>query len=948
MGLGVFLLIAAVGGLGWFRGLDNRLAAAAFAVRGPIQTKARIVIVPVDRAGASHGEATDAAAFWADLLERLFLGRARVVAVDVADMGGHFGDIVPTSSHFQRLQSLLRSHPVVLPFVIAEGDSRESVVNEVLAPYGCGPGTLPTPPWPRFHAEAPPAQLAVRARGIGALNIYPELDGVVRSVPLLVNYGGTLYPSLGLEVVRLLDGLPAGSARLEGQTIRLGERSYRVLPSGELLVDYAGGYMHYPQVATAEILHEDVAHLRSHLQDAVVLLSPALTQQTATFSTPTAARLPGAEIQANALANLLTGGYLRPAPVTLSALVLLVACVLAGWLIAGRGALGSVLLTLALAAAVWAMHYVLFRNGLWLPVTGPLLGVLLVGAGLVGVDVATADRRKAEAEARLQSRLQAIAGVGRLIDSSLDREGLLNEIMRWVETELNVEACSLLLLDQRRRRLHFEVALGPKGDLAKAFTLEIGEGIAGMVAQTGEPLLVNSAATDPRRHRDIPGAIEYEPEKVACVPMTLHGEVIGVIEAMNKRDGSDFTEYDASLLTVIAQEAALFLENARLYGVLQQRVEYANAELLAAMKQLRSEKARIETLVEEMVDGVLATDEADRIVLVNSRARQMLGLNSRHLDNEPVLAITRDPQLTDLFSRPLSLEGGSVAAEVDLSGDGSQVVRVTLAQIEGPAGEPGGKCAVLTDITQFKLLDQMKTDLISFVSHELKTPLTSLGLYGHLLKERLQRPDPGEALETALAVERQVARMKHMVEDFLNVSRIEAGRPLEMAWAAVTDVRALLDEVINVEGRATRDHHFVVNFPADLPSLWADRAKLEEVFINLVNNAIKYSPDGGQITVLARSEGSLVTFAVRDQGLGIGPEEKNRLFQRYARATGEEGARRISGTGLGLFVCKALVEAHGGAIWVESQLGQGSVFYFTIPIYQGQDSDPSHAFRLPS
>jgi signal transduction histidine kinase len=179
--------------------------------------------------------------------------------------------------------------------------------------------------------------------------------------------------------------------------------------------------------------------------------------------------------------------------------------------------------------------------------------------------------------------------------------------------------------------------------------------------------------------------------------------------------------------------------------------------------------------------------------------------------------------------------------------------------------------------------------------------------------------------------------MKHMVEDFLNVSRLEVGVALEMNWAAIADLAAIVHEIIAVEGHLACDHQFRVDLPADLPTLWADRSKLEEVLTNLVSNAIKYSPDGGPVVISARRHDDMVEVAVSDRGEGIGPEEQGRLFQRFRRAGGEGRGRRIGGTGIGLFVCKALVEAHGGRIWVDSQVGEGSTFRFTVPVYQGQD-----------
>jgi signal transduction histidine kinase len=155
-----------------------------------------------------------------------------------------------------------------------------------------------------------------------------------------------------------------------------------------------------------------------------------------------------------------------------------------------------------------------------------------------------------------------------------------------------------------------------------------------------------------------------------------------------------------------------------------------------------------------------------------------------------------------------------------------------------------------------------------------------------------------------------------------------------MLWQRIPDVHAFVAEVVSIEARATRDHEFSLDLPLDLSPLWADRGKVEEVVINLVNNAIKYSPDGGLITITAAPRDTMMCVSVSDTGLGIAADAKSRLFQRFQRVGNKQ---RVSGTGLGLFVCKTLIEAHGGKIWVDSEEGQGSTFHFTVPLYAGQD-----------
>ena len=195
-------------------------------------------------------------------------------------------------------------------------------------------------------------------------------------------------------------------------------------------------------------------------------------------------------------------------------------------------------------------------------------------------------------------------------------------------------------------------------------------------------MVVNDAATDVRQARDIAQALDFPVASVLAVPMQLHGEVVGVVEALNKRGGALFTDDDADLLAVIAQQAALLLDSARLYTELEQRVDFANAELREANTRLNDEKARIETMVEQMASGVLATEAHDRIVLINRSAEQMLGLRGPAVMGEPILAVLEDERVAEAFARPLSIESGVHIEQMELPAGSGNIVRLHLALVE--------------------------------------------------------------------------------------------------------------------------------------------------------------------------------------------------------------------------------------------------------------------------
>ncbi len=926
--------------LGLLQGMDNWFYSLCFRMRGERPVPEQIVVVGIDNDSVDElGPWPWPMEVYARLLKRLDAAEAHVVVFDISDLA-QFSDVQTQTAGVEEFAAALADARcmTMLPVVIGRGtDAHAAAKAQRLQKHALGPGRVPRPVGLRPGRLAlPDRSLQDNCDGLGGLNVYLDRDGVLRSIPLLLSYEQTMFSSLSLESYRQYTHVSREAISRQTDTIIVGNSTFPALSSGEVLINFFGGYEQFEPVSYHEVLAAEPEEFKELFANKLVLVGPVSGAIGQLFYTPVDALMPGVEINANAIASLLQDCVIRRVP-RWAVIVLMVALALLLCLTvpAAGGVFRGTSVTLFVFVACFWLIFWRFTHNVWVPMGGPLLCIGLIGAALVTRSAALADRLRAEANIRLQSRMQAITGVGRLIDSSLESDQLLNEIMHWIEAELDVEATSLLLLDEQTNRLRFAVALGEKGDEVKDFTLALGEGIAGAVAQTAEPMVVNDAAEDPRRHRDIATAIDYQLHNVLCVPMLLRGEVAGVIEVMNKKDNLPFTEHDMALLTVIAQQAGLFLETARLYSILQHRIDYADAELREANLRLASEKAKVDTMVHEMVDGVIATDEADRVVLINEAAERMLGLSAKAIIGEPVLAAIRQPDMVRLWAMPLSPHGGIYTEEVEMSGQRPVALQVTVALI-GTGDEIAGKCMILTDVTEFKQIDQLKTDLIAFISHELKTPLTNIGLYTELLLDQFADDDQKVA-DLLQVVGRQTTRMQHMVEDFLNVSRIEADRALPMNLQPLEDLEKLIDDIVAVEGHGRGNHIFEINLPEPMPVLWADRTKVEEVFANLIGNAIKYSPSGGTVTVSGQVQGDMMRFSVSDEGVGISEDDRQHLFQRFQRVGST--VKRIPGTGLGLFVCKHLIEAHGGEISVESVEAEGSTFHFTLPIYTDLDHD---------
>jgi signal transduction histidine kinase len=239
-----------------------------------------------------------------------------------------------------------------------------------------------------------------------------------------------------------------------------------------------------------------------------------------------------------------------------------------------------------------------------------------------------------------------------------------------------------------------------------------------------------------------------------------------------------------------------------------------------------------------------------------------------------------------------------------------------------------GAITVVSDVTLLQELSEMKTEFVSLVSHELRTPLTSIMGFSQTLREWGDRP-ASERDEFLGIIEQESYRLLVMINDLLDVSRMEAGRKLSMSYSLV-DLREVAEHVVRFQQVVSSRHRFRLEFADAGLQVQADRDKVVQILTNLISNAIKYSPQGGEVVVSGAAEGEEVVVQVSDQGVGMTPEDVSRLFQRYQRVD-RDAIKGIRGTGLGLYLVRGLVEAHGGRVWAESTPGKGSTFHFSLP-----------------
>ncbi|HSN76125.1 MAG TPA: ATP-binding protein [Anaerolineae bacterium] len=412
--------------------------------------------------------------------------------------------------------------------------------------------------------------------------------------------------------------------------------------------------------------------------------------------------------------------------------------------------------------------------------------------------------------------------------------------------------------------------------------------------------------------------------QVVQMPLRSEDELIGAIYVF-RSGGAAFGVNERQVLQSFADQAAIAVRNARLY------------------EQVTAEKRRLDAIIENSANGVMILSPDRRVQVMNRALAALTGWPAEEATGEPCWKVM---PLENAVGPNLCAAEGALAlrSEIDptaqaepsfyVEGDlvrpgGS---RLTLGVTYTPLYDAEGRLLSIivnvVDITRFREAEQMKSTFVSVISHELKTPVALIKGYAGTLR----RPDAAWAPETladGLAViEEEADRLNALIDNLLDASRIQAG--VFKLERSEVDLQRLATKVVERFRLQTESHQFELDFPDDLPVVFADEARIRQVLDNLVSNAIKYSPQGGPIRIGGWQGGPGVTVYVADQGIGIPADEQGRLFDSFYRV--DSGLRRqTKGTGLGLYLCKAIVEAHDGRIWVRSELGKGTTFFFVLP-----------------
>lgn len=337
------------------------------------------------------------------------------------------------------------------------------------------------------------------------------------------------------------------------------------------------------------------------------------------------------------------------------------------------------------------------------------------------------------------------------------------------------------------------------------------------------------------------------------------------------------------------------------------------------LSTLSSETARLSTVLEQLTDGVLIADANGQVQFANPAAKKLF--ESDDPIHHSVAEVVRNHQLIEAWrqsqqTRELRIESVELPSRKHF-----------LQLVVIPDEHAGGSLLVVQDLTRVRRLETVRRDFISNVSHELRTPLASLKALTETLQNgAIADPEAGPRFLSRITTE--VDALTQMAQELLDLSRIESGQ-VELNLAPLSPKKLLLSAEDRMRLQAERAGlKLSVQCEDGLPSVRADQARLEQVLVNMIHNAVKFTKSGGEITLEAGAGSGGVRFAVRDTGVGIPLESLTRIFERFYRV---DRSRTGSGTGLGLSISKHIVEAHGGKIWAQSEEGRGSTFYFEIP-----------------
>jgi signal transduction histidine kinase/CheY-like chemotaxis protein len=499
--------------------------------------------------------------------------------------------------------------------------------------------------------------------------------------------------------------------------------------------------------------------------------------------------------------------------------------------------------------------------------------------------------------ARLEE-LRTLIQITRTITSTLDLDEVVNETIKQVFDSWQIEACSLWWVDDARENLTILANVGSPAEPLAGVSVPIGEGFVGHVARSGKWIYTNDVASHPLHYKEVDDRTGFKTEVLLCVPLLYRDEVVGVMQLLNKLDG-EFDDGDVERALSIAAAVAIAVTNALLF------------------KDSELQKQHLEATLEHNSSPMLILDAENRLLLLNQEARNRLELAETAI-GKTASDVVKPELLADLLATPLE-EIGESLDELVLEDGSVWIPRV--APIPGH-----GRILILQDIMGLKELDKAKDHFVASVSHDLRAPLNTISGFVNSLQ------DVGPLnTEQEKFVERILNATDHMmslVGGLLELAKVNVGTGPEHEPCDV--LRIVTEVVADLQGQAlARQVALVLTADERLGPVSGDPNQLRRAIGNLVDNAIKFSPESKQVHILASEDSNCVLIEVRDCGVGIAEADLPHIFEKFYR--GSDTGNTI-GSGLGLALVSSVARSHEGHVWAENRDGSGSSFYLQLPI----------------
>lgn len=516
----------------------------------------------------------------------------------------------------------------------------------------------------------------------------------------------------------------------------------------------------------------------------------------------------------------------------------------------------------------------------------------------------------------LPESFQSLLKANRILASTLDIDKLLKIVLELASEVVGAETASLLLVDQRTGELVFNIALGQAEERLKEIHLKMGEGIAGWVAQENKSLIVNDPENDPRWTRKADDKTNFVTRSILCVPMVHQGNILGVVQTINKQNRNGFSEFDRIILEAFASQTAVAIQNAKHFS------------------SLAAEKEKVDTIFSQMTEGAVYCNSSHRAAFANSSAYRLLGVKGDQILRKNIAEIFEGyvlrPSLNILQQSMVPV----LDFEAEQGGQSAVILNGIIKKIYSDKKDLIGTLLVFRDVTQLKKEENLKRSFLSLISHKLRTPLVTITGYVPLLLEdpQLQKLDPF-VLKAIESVGQQGQILKQLVEKLISFSSVEAnavaltkkaGNALELMRSAVASMQTYLE---NRQARVVWDSSI-----ESLPDLWVDPSLFCEIVKSLIENAAKFNVKSEkQIVCSGKADETQVYISIADDGRGIPETEQENIFKNFYQIE-EFFTGQVEGAGLGLALVKRLVEMHGGTIQVQSKVGQGSTFTISFPL----------------